>query len=405
MSKNYYDILGIEKNASEDEIKKSYKKLAIKWHPDKNPNNISEAEKKFKEISEAYQVLSDKNKREIYDNYGEDGLKNGDGPNMNTSPDDIFRMFFGGRSPFQQGFDEQSHRNAKKTDPKIVNIPLTLKEFYNGTKKKISLKIKNICNNCEGYGGLNLKTCDECSGRGLNIINRVIGPGMIQRIQAICNKCAGKKKISDNICSLCNGNKITISEKDFILIIEPGCIHDDQKIFKDLGDHFPNEEPGDIIFLLKENNNSLFKRVGDDLIYNKNITLGDSITGTNINLEHINGEKINYNEFKIIKPGSYSIIPNQGMPVKDKSNTFGNLYVVYNIIYTNLVLSENDKNILRKILPISNDNFLNGTSNINSTLKENFSIEDIEKKYIKNSRNNGNNNNFNNIHNIFSNFF
>jgi len=402
MSKNYYDILGIAKNASEDEIRKSYKKLAIKWHPDKNPNNIQEAEKKFKEISEAYQVLSDPGKKEMYDNYGEEGLKNQDGPNMSSSPDDIFKMFFGGRSPFHQNFEGNSQRNVIKTDPKIVNIPITLKEFYNGTKKKITLKLKNICKKCDGYGGLNLKTCTECSGRGINIINRMVGPGMMQRIQAVCNTCAGSKKIADTICTLCNGNKININEKDFILIIEPGCIHDEEKKFKDQGDHLPNEECGDIIFILKDNNNTLFKRIGNDLIYYKTITLGDSITGLFLNIENINGENISFYENKIIKPNSYSIILNKGMPMKDKSGNFGNLYIVYKIDYPNKILTDNEKSILRRILPTSLDNNYKENNN-NTILNDNFSIQEIENKYIKNNRQHNFNNN--NMHNIFSNFF
>jgi DnaJ-class molecular chaperone len=403
MSKNYYEILGISKNASEDEIKKSYKKLAIKWHPDKNPGNIQESEKKFKEISEAYQVLSDPSKKEIYDNYGEDGLKNQDGPNMNSSPDDIFKMFFGGRSPFHQNFEENSNRNVKKTDPKIVNIPVTLKEFYNGTKKKITIKLKDICKKCDGYGGLSLKTCTECSGRGIIIINRMIGPGMIQRIQTVCNTCSGSKKICENICPLCNGNKVSINEKDFILVIEPGCIHDDKKIFKDLGDHLPNEECGDVIFILKENNNNtLFKRIGNDLIYNKAITLGDSITGVCINIININGENILFNENNIIKPNSYSIILNKGMPIKDKNGFFGDLYIVYNIIYPNKILTNNEKSILKRILPVSSDNNYNENNNEKTILNDNFSQKDIENKYAKN---NNRNHNFDNMHNIFSNFF
>ena len=151
MSKNYYDILNISKDASEEEIKRSYKKLAVKWHPDKNPNNKEEAEKKFKEISEAYQILSDENKRKIYDMHGEEGVKQHEGFNSSNggegmhpfqSPDDIFKMFFGNRSPFNNHFEQNMNMNirVKKSDPKIVNIPLTLKEFLNGSKKKITLK-------------------------------------------------------------------------------------------------------------------------------------------------------------------------------------------------------------------------------------------------------------------------
>jgi len=404
MSKNYYEILGIEKDASEEEIRRSYKKLAVKWHPDKNPSNIKEAEKKFKEISEAYQILSDSKKRELYDNYGEDGLKNEDEMNMRSSPDDIFKMFFGGRSPFSQNFDERNNKNIKKTDPKIINIPVTLKELYNGTKKKITIKIKNLCKKCDGYGGLNLKNCAECSGTGVKVINRMLGPGMMQRMQIVCNTCSGSKKICETICKSCDGNKVNIIEKDFVLVIEPGCIDNEQKVFKDQGDHLPNEECGDLIFIIKDKNNSYYKRIENDLIYYKEITLGDSIIGTQINIEYITGENISYFENNIIKYNSYSVISNKGMPIKDKQGQFGNLYVVYKIIYPNKTLSDNEKMILKRILPISDTNIFNDSNNCITQLNDNFSIEDIQEKY-NNIKSNNRNHNYNNIHSIFSNFF
>ena len=296
MSSKYYDILGINKNASEEEIRKSYKKLAVKWHPDKNPDNKEESEKQFKEISEAYQVLSDPQKREIYDNHGEDGLRNDGnmGGNPFNSPDDIFKMFFGGgRSPFGSNFEDDffqnvSNRHNKKTDPKIINIPVTLKEFYCGSKKKVSLKNKCLCKKCNGYGGLNMRQCHDCGGKGIKIINKMIGPGMIQRIQTHCSTCNGNKNISEQKCNICNGEGKEIMEKNFLLVIEPGCINNEEKIFRNEGDQNLNEEQGDVVFILKEEKNNAFERIGDDIIYNHSITLGDSIVGINITIELIN---------------------------------------------------------------------------------------------------------------------
>ena len=405
MSKNYYELLGISKNASEDDIKKSYRKLAVKWHPDKNPNNKEEAEKKFKEISEAYQVLSDPSKREIYDNYGEDGLKNDS--NMRSqqfnSPDEIFKMFFGSdRSPFSNNFEHNFfERGKKKTETKIINIPISLKEFYTGSKKKITLKIKSLCTTCEGFGGINLKICNNCNGSGIKIINRMIGPGMIQRLQTNCDTCNGSKKICSTVCSECNGNKIKINDKEFILVVEPGLENDDKICFQNLGDQFPNEDKGDVIFFLKEENNNLFKRIGNDLIYNYEITLGDSIIGTTVSFDNINGEKISFQEKNMIKNNSYTVIKNKGMPIKREQNKYGDLFVVYKIKYPNKVLSENEKNILMTILPVTEiKNIYNGTTLEKTNLNDNFSIDDIKRKYM-----NHNNSNNPNIHNIFERFF
>ena len=407
MTKDYYKILNIEKNASEDEIKKSYKKLAVKWHPDKNPNNKDEAEAKFKELSEAYQVLSDPQKKEIYDNYGEEGLKNegnmGGGPGFN-SPEDIFKMFFGGNaSPFSNSFENESffsQRNAvKKSEPKVINIPVSLKDLFNGSKKKITPKLKKICSTCTGFGGLDMKICGGCNGKGIKIINRMIGPGMVQRIQTSCQDCNGTRKIASTKCNQCNGNGINLYEKEFLLIIEPGCENNHHKVFENEGDHLPNEARGDVVFIIKEEQNSKFTRIGNDIVYNHNILLCDSIIGCEISFDHINCSKIIYKEDKMIERNSYTIIKNKGMPVKDNSNKFGDLYIVYNIIYPTKKITENEKELLKRILPTSENIYKSTDYNASGILHNNFSIEDIQKKYMKN------NNSQREVHNMFSRFF
>jgi DnaJ family protein A protein 2 len=417
MSTNYYEILEVNKNATEEEIKKSYRKLAVKWHPDKNPGNKEEAEKKFKEISEAYQVLSDKEKREVYNNYGEEGLKGGmggDGGGMGgQSPEDIFRMFFGGgRSPFSGGgsFEEdnffgrggmhaQQHM-VRKSEPKVVNIPVSLKDLYTGSKKKITLKLKISCNTCDGKGGLNMRICQTCSGRGIQVTLRQIGPGMMQQIQSHCSTCNGQKKIAEKRCNDCGGNCIKQTEQQFLLVIEPGSQNNDKKIFENKGDKMPNQEAGDVVFILKEEqsnnntkqNNNLFTRIGNDLIYNYTMTLGDSICGSTILLEHLNGGNICYNEENLIMPNSYKIIKNKGMPIKDTNNKFGDLYIVYSIKYPEKVLSKDEKEVIRNILSCSQLINENDSKNIeqnfiySSNLYKNFSKEDLYKKYMGQER-------------------
>lgn len=417
MPQNYYDILGISKDASEDEIKKSYRKLAIKWHPDKNPDNKEEAETRFKQISEAYQVLSDEKKRQIYDTYGEEGLRGdggmggGEGHGFN-SPEDIFKMFFGeGRSPFGMGgfggggdiFGHQQQNRIKKTDPKVVNIPINLKEIYNGSKKKITLKIKCLCNKCSGYGGLNMKICGGCNGNGINIINRMIGPGMIQRIQSVCTVCNGSKKTAENRCIDCNGNGTILNEKQFLLIIEQGSENEDKKVYQKQGDEILNEERGDVIFVLKEeiDKDSNFTRVGNDLIYTYSIKLGDSIIGSDIVFNDLNGNKILYKEDCLIKENSYNILRGKGMPFKNNSNKFGDLYVVYNIDYPKKILNDFEKDIIKKILPTS-DKINDGNFITAGLLNNNFSLDNLMRKNEKPSNNQRERQN---IHNMFSTFF
>jgi DnaJ-class molecular chaperone len=403
MSKNYYDILEVNKDAKEDEIKKSYKKLAVKWHPDKNMDNKEESERRFKEISEAYQVLSDPEKRQIYDNYGEEGLKdNGMGQNNPfNSPNDIFQMFFGGgRSPFESNAFFNNRETQKKTDAKVINVPITLKEYYHGSKKRITLKLKNLCKKCDGNGGLNLKTCNNCGGHGIKIMDRMIGPGMMQRIQTTCNVCNGSKKIAETKCNICNGDKIKVEEKQFLLVIEPGSENNEKKVFENSGDQLPNELIGDVIFILKEEDNSLFKRIGDDLIYKYNITLGDSIIGPTISFKHLNDENIFFKEPNIIKENSYSLVKNKGMPKKNMENSFGDLYVLYYIVYPSKILSNSEKDIIKTILPVTNIDNDNET-NTKSKLCENFSLDNIHNK---NTRNNHHQNHQHNVHNIFRGF-
>lgn len=381
--KNYYEILEIEKNASEEEIKKAYKKMAIKWHPDKNLNNKEEAEKKFKEISEAYEILSDSEKKDIYDRYGYEGLKHRDnGGGEGHSPDDIFNMFFGGNSPFGGGFpNEHMYHQEQKTKPKVVDIPISLKELYNGTKKKITLKLQKLCSTCDGIGGTNTKSCNSCNGRGIKIINKMVGPGMIQRMQTVCDICNGSKKIAETKCTTCNGIKIKFEEKPFIVVVERGTLNGERFIFENEGDQLPNETKGDVIFVIKENNNTKFKRIGNDLIYYHNILLGDSITGCNICIDTINDEQIIYKESGMTKENSYTTIKNKGMPVKGKKDLFGNLYVVYNIVYPENILSNSEKETIKKLLGTVKNDIKNIDSNLSLNHSNNFSINDLKQRF------------------------
>ena len=198
-----YNILGINQNATEKEIKKAYRKLAIKYHPDKNKN--PGAEDKFKEISSAYEVLSNKDKRKRYDKFGEDGLKN---DNMGGNPFDLFSNIFGGNSfnhPF--GFGSPQQRPNKSKD-RVEKIDVSLKDLYNCKTVNINLNKKVKCSLCHSTGGLyesSVIFCDNCNGKGKYMRIVQIGPGMIQQMNTKCDLCNGSciDNSSEKCCNLC----------------------------------------------------------------------------------------------------------------------------------------------------------------------------------------------------------
>lgn len=351
---NYYEILEIDKTASEEEIKKAYRKGALKWHPDKHPDATkAEAEQKFKAISEAHNVLSDPEKKRIYDLQGEDGLKQheagANNPGMNpfgTNPNNFFNMFFGGQNPF--GFPGGNTRQPmiKKVEPKSVIIPVTLKDLYFGSKKKVTIPLRQLCVGCQGMGGKNAVTCASCNGMGMVVISKMVGPNMIQQTQTICSACNGRKKRVETACTTCNTVGTVNNDVEFIVKIEPGMDNNDKMLFQNQGNENYEEERGDVIFILSLNDpDKRFTKMKHHLVYTHNIKIGDAIAGTRVVIEHFNGENIVYDEVGIIPDKSYRILKGKGMPR-------GDLYVYYNINYDdNLILNPNQKELIRRILP------------------------------------------------------
>jgi len=196
--KNYYQILGVSRDATSKEIGKAYRELSLKYHPDKNKGDPT-AQEKFVEISQAYEVLSDDEKRRIYDQYGEEGLQQGGG-NSFRNPFDIFANFgFGGGG----GGGGHSHREQRKGPSVEIPLEVTLADLYNGRTISVAHKKQILCPKCRGSGAKNaddVQTCPVCGGSGTRVFTQQLGPGFITQTQKTCDKCGGKGKIVKSTC-------------------------------------------------------------------------------------------------------------------------------------------------------------------------------------------------------------
>ncbi|XP_013776149.1 dnaJ homolog subfamily A member 1-like [Limulus polyphemus] len=305
----YYDILGVSPNCSDSDLKRAYRKLALKYHPDKNP---SEGEK-FKQISQAYEVLSNPEKRKIYDAGGEDAIKEGGGSGHGfSSPMDIFDMFFG-----MGGGGGRRERRGKDV---VHQLGVTLEELYNGATRKLALQKNVICDKCEGRGGKQgaVENCPTCRGTGMYTRVQQLGPGMVQQIQSMCPECQGQgERINaKDRCKACQGKKVVRERKVLEVHIDKG-MKDGQKItFSGEGDQVPGLEPGDIIIVLDEKEHEQFKRSGRDLITRLDLTLTEALCGFQKTINTLDHRILVITSIpgEVIKHEAVKCILSEGMP-------------------------------------------------------------------------------------------
>ena len=342
MSNSYYDVLNINKDSSDSDIKKAYRKMAMKYHPDKNPNN-KECEEKFKEISEAYGVLSDSNKRKNYDLYGKEGMQS----DM-SSPFDIFNNF--------DNFSNIFNNQQKKTIIKEKVIDIELKDLYTGKKEIFINQIKIKCPSCGGIGCKNksdIVICNLCSGCGKIKQIKKMGP-MIQQIIQKCYQCNGKGKSinKENICKTCNGSKTILQSSQIDFYIKPGSFSGEKTLLRGKGDwDLELEDTGDLLIIINEIKSlSDFTREGENLIYLKRISLVDSLCGCEFLIKQLDNRILKVKTSEIIRYKDVMCIENEGMKIKDDMNTYGDMIIKFKIDYPE-ELSEKRKEYLRKIIP------------------------------------------------------
>jgi len=401
---DYYEVLGIDKSATPTDIKKAYRKLALKYHPDRNPDSKEESEIKFKEIGKVYEILKDPQKKDLYDKFGEEGLQGLTGGPA-VSPFDIFDNMFSNDNPFSRftgfpGFPGQQNftRRKSKYHSKVVPVELSLSEAYNGGDKEIIVDVNIKCKYCLGKTYLKeseLETCQKCNGTGVIKIIQHLGPHMIQQSQRPCDCINGKIISESNKCLKCNSEGARIAKQKYNINISRGSKEGGAKVVENAGDYNNKyDEPGDLIIKISMKDDPNIKRVNNDIIINKEIKLVDALCGFAFKYKHLNNKNYVINVDKTIIPNKDMIIYGYGFPkTKHSRDTedFGDLIIKFTIVFPQK-LPEKNKEYIIKLLPKSNYPAI-PTTKLNRTLSLNYFTGDLNNDDLNNDLNNDNLNN------------
>jgi molecular chaperone DnaJ len=353
--RDYYDVLGVSKNAEQAEIKSAYRKLAIKYHPDKNPNN-KEAEEKFKEAAEAYEVLSNPEKRQRYDRFGHAGNSASGGYGGGMNMEDIFSNFgdiFGGGNPFESFFggggQSRGGRRAVKGTNLRIKVKLTLEEIAKGVEKKIKVNKQVVCKTCDGSGAKDrssTSTCRTCGGTGSvrRVTNTILGQ---MQTTSTCPTCNGEGVEITAKCTTCHGEGLVRGEETISINIPAGVSEGMQLSMSGKGNAAPRGGvPGDLIILIEEIPHEILKRDGNNVIYDLYISFVDAALGASIEVPTIDGKaKIK------IDPGTQGgkILRLKGKGIPEVNSYHKGDQLIYVNVWTPKALSQTEREQLEKL--------------------------------------------------------
>ncbi len=357
MKEDFYKILGVSKGASATEIKKAYRKKAIEFHPDKNPGD-SKAEEKFKQAAEAYEILSDADKKAKYDRFGHQAFEGGGGGGFGgggfggggMNMDDIFSqfgdIFGGGGGGGFSGFSGGGRRAQVKGSNLRIRVKLTLEEIANGVEKKIKVKRKKVAK------GTSYKTCATCNGSGqvTRIQNTILGR---MQTSAPCNTCGGSGQSIDKKPSNADEHGMLQTEETVSIKIPAGVVDGMQLKVSGKGNEAPgNGISGDLLVAIEEKSHDTLQREGDNLHYDLYISISDAVLGTSKEIDTVNG-KVRIKIEQGVQSGKILRLRNKGIPSINSYGT-GDLLVHINV-WTPKTLNKEQKEFFKKM--IDDDNF------------------------------------------------
>ena len=373
-----YEVLGVARTASDEELKKKYRKLALKYHPDRNKE--SSAIERFKEISTAYDILGDKDKRKKYDQFGLEGFKSMEagGGGMGGDPFDLFSNLFGGGMGMGGMGGRPAKRKVKGKD-RLEYLDINLYDFYMCNTVSFNYTKHLLCAECNGRGGKyssSVVKCEMCNGTGM--IMRVVqmGPGMISQTQSPCSACnrKGTKIKPGEECLECKGKKTMKSTKKINVKLRPNTYNMEKVVVREEADQSPDIDIyGNLVLILRQKKHPKYRRYKNDLLLNYNISLIDALCGAVIKIKTLDDRTLVIKTQEIIHPESIYRIDNEGM--RNTPETRGKLYVKFTVIFPDRISNERQVYLKKLLKPVNNVNGIDSGDNEEiDILKSNIKI-------------------------------